>query len=83
MNDCCEVKRPAAICEVTKRNGELAADINARMDTLLELLVGPANCGENRAEKASDCLLDDVNRQGGTLNEIHIKLSRAIAALNG
>lgn len=83
MNDCCEAKRPAAICEVAKKNGELAADINAGMNTLLELLTGPAPCESADVMKQPDCLLDDVVRQGGTLNEIHMKLSRAIAALNG
>ena len=80
----CEGKRPPAIFEVTKKNGELAADINAGMNTLLELLTGPVPCESADVMKQPDCcLLDDVNRQGGILNEIHMKLSRAIAALNG
>ena len=83
MNDCCEAKRPAAICEVAKKNGELAADINAGMNTLLELLIGPDLNESCDIAKQPNCLLDDVNRQGGALNEIHMKLSRAIAALNG
>lgn len=79
----CEGKRLPAICEVTKKNGELVADINAGMNALLELLTGPAPCESADVIKQPDCLLDDVVRQGGTLNEIHMKLSRAIAALDG
>lgn len=83
MNDCCEAKSLPAICEVTKKNGELAADINVGMNTLLELLIGPDLSESCDVVKQPNCLLDDVVRQGGTLNEIHMKLSRAIAALNG
>ena len=81
----CEGKRLPAICEVTKKNGELADEINAGMNTLLALLTGPAPCESADVMKQPDCdcLLDDVVRQGGTLNEIYMKLSRAIAALNG
>ena len=83
MNDCCEAKRLPAICDVAKKNGELAADINAGMNTLLELLIGPDLNESCDIAKQPNCLLDDVSRQGGILNEIHMKLSRAIAALNG
>lgn len=85
MHDCaCEAKRPVtAICDTAKKNGDMAADINAGMNTLLELLIGPDLNESCDIAKQPNCLLDDVNRQGGTLNEIHMKLSRAIAALNG
>lgn len=82
-NAVCEAKRVAGICEVSKKNAELIMDINAGMDTLLELLVGPANCGDNRVEKGPDCLGADVARQAEMLGEMHAKLSRAISALNG
>lgn len=85
MHDCaCEAKRPVtAICDTAKKNGDMAADINAGMNTLLELLIGPDLNESCDVVKQPNCLLDEMNRQGGILNEIHMKLSRAIAALNG
>lgn len=82
MNDCCEAKRTVAICEIVKNNNTIAADINAGMDTLLELLSGAEkeNCDVVKTPK---CLLDDVNCQVGILSEIYEKLRRAIETLNG
>lgn len=83
MNDCCEAKRPATICETAKRNGQLIDDISAGMSTLLELLTGPANNESCDVAKSPACLLDEMTRQNITLGEIHFKLNRAVEALNG
>lgn len=79
----CEDKRLPAICDVAKKNGELAGDINAGMSSLLDLLTGPNPNGNCDITPPPNCLLDDIVRQGDILSDIHTKLSRALAALNG
>lgn len=83
MHDCaCEAKRPATICEISKRNGELAEEINVGMGRLLELLIGPERTENGEVMKHPTCLQEDVARQNITLGQIHDKLNRAYAALN-
>lgn len=79
----CEGKRLPAICDIAKKNGALTADISAGMDNLLELLTGPANSQRAEVSPMPTCLLDDIVHQGDVLSEVHAKLSRALAALNG